>query len=283
MNFEIVGDSTPEDWVKFFGCTREEYTREITEAQARLNTQQESVGRNDIIRDYFNSIATTGDGRHTPSAVRRFYESDKFSKLLAFEIPESGILHAMHGAITGGMANMPGEPLEVSIKMAQERFGPHLKVLDHGFGNGQTALGIGQHAPGSLIVLADFYCPTRAFLFELMQKYVKGVHLVVQWITGPYQSRYDELCQYDLVNSNEVMEHVPWPETEINRIASCTRMGGYLQLGTFFNSCDGYDPQHLTENDLYQDTNRWFSVVQRAGFQLAARDPRGVEKVFERV
>jgi hypothetical protein len=78
------------------------------------------------------------------------------------------------------------------------------------------------------------------------------------------------------------MEHLADPVQEVELLAQCARPGTLLVMSTFFNSCNGADPSHLQENDIYQDTALWFSIVRNKGWLPYKSDPRGCLKVFIR-
>jgi 2-polyprenyl-3-methyl-5-hydroxy-6-metoxy-1,4-benzoquinol methylase len=282
MPFELIGDATEQDWAEHFNVSWAEYVQPIIDTRDAFERQHGSLpARCQIVTAKFNEMATNEDGSHNLIGVEKFYASDFFSRMIAFELggPTNTVTNAMGGR---GGKELLGEPIADALVDLVGLYGPNLEVLDCGFGGGQVVMRLAQLFPDASYTLVDFYSPAHQYFADMVQKYVRGTTFDFRWIYPGCQADFDDY-EYDYIISNEVLEHTFDPVGEVARFANCLRPGRFLHLSTFFNSMNGHDPQHLTENDKYQDVELWFSEVRALGFRDYKKDPRGVLKTFERV
>lgn len=271
-----VGDVREEDWVDFFGESYEKYTAPIVAGIARIKRETGTYTRNDLLRPFFNEITKKADGSRDAQGIKDFYASQTLSRLLAYELGHRDWIKNALGGLIGGWER---EPKQVAMTAALSFFDEPLRVLEHGFGNGVYLLGFFAQHPEGKYFAVDYKCKTREFVIAMLRKYLR-MDVTPIWLTTDSIERYENFGPYHLVNSCEVMEHIPEPVAEVQRIASCIVPGGLLTMSTFFNSCNGQDPQHLECNDLFQDSQMWFDHVRAAGLIPYMNDPRGILKVW---
>lgn len=295
MGIELVGDITDEDFKEFFGMSWKQYTAPIRKITNRLKRDGQRVDRPWVCRDSFNkaTLPKEQQGRDShgyfpetkrdPRSVRMFYGSDFYSRALAHDPYES--LMSLKELLEEGLKVVAGMPYEDGLIHVCKQFGEqNVSVLDYGHGLGKAIAGLMQIAPRvQAFVACDIQCKARQFLEAMFRKYVRGVNVVFEHKEYTEKWLVSNHGPYHFVNCTDVLEHCHNPEEEIRRIANVMVEGGVLNLGTFFNSCNGEDVTHLEETELYQDTDLWFSKVYGAGFELHGKDANGVEKLFRKI
>lgn len=274
----IVGDDVRAgDWFEFFGESFEEYTNPVDEGINECLQTQEHVDRNDLLRPLFNEMTLREDGTRDPQKITEFYSSDFLSRVIAHEMGKNDWISRTLASL---YVSWEREPQHVAVAMAEECFGSSLKILDHGFGLGTQLMGMYvQHLEGEFYA-TDYKISARSFALTMLRKYL-DLYAAPLWI-APENALYETYGPFHVINSAEVMEHLPDPVAEVNRLSSCLVPGGFLCMSTFFNSCDGKDPQHLECNDKFQENQIWFDAVRAAGLVPFANDPRGVLKVWQK-
>lgn len=296
MGVTFTGDISTEDFNEFFGVSWEEYTAPIQEIEDRLRSRGSRIDRPWLCRDYFNKVTLPEDQRdrdphgyypdtkRDPQAVRQFYSSDFYSRVLAYAFLRTDKkLHRMFSHAES--RPYAGEPQEDALMYACSRFGEqNIQVLDYGCGMANAVVTLTNIVPRArLFIACDIFCKARQFLGAMFAKYVHGVNVQFEYKQYWEDNLVSRCGPFHFVNCTDVLEHCHFPEEEIKRIADVMVVGGVLNLGTFFNSCQGEDVTHLEEVEVYQDTELWFGKVYDAGFELFAKDPRGAEKLFRKV
>jgi 2-polyprenyl-3-methyl-5-hydroxy-6-metoxy-1,4-benzoquinol methylase len=265
-------------WIDFTGKTWEQYVDPI---KSYYDSGQTTVDRNDFIRDAFNALAGA-EGNRDVAGIESFYTDPAgiFCKLLAWEAGSDDLLNKVRSG--GAHRLIPGGPYRRGLDLAIERFGAeNLHVFDHGCGTGDFSLGIAGICPNAKVHMYDYKVPTRQVLHRAILEDPYTANIVEpKWI-GEYEF-WKADPRYNLVITNEVLEHLIDPELELQHLCESMVPGGILYLSTFFNSCDGHDPQHLDEHAGFQDTVAWFKVVDKCGFDLLECDSNGCEKIFRK-
>lgn len=272
-NSPLVLDTQVGDWSAVLnGVPWQMYTQQPREMYEQLKATNPNADRDDLLRDHFNNMAGQ-HGNRNPDGIDAFYydEHGIHQRVVVWEMGETGVL--------GNMA--AGRFLEQqaqgqAFEEASKRFRHRLRALDHGTGPGNCLVPLALAQVRA--VGYEWDTPAIRLLKRAFAAYVPGSK--VTFVTP--REGFESQGPYNLVYSSEVMEHLLDPVGEIQRIARCMEPGGYLYLSTFFNDCHGKNPQHLTENNVFQDVDLWMSEVRRAGFDLAGHDENGVAKVFVR-
>ncbi len=151
-------------------------------------------------------------------------------------------------------------------------------ILDYGCGIGMTALGLKKMGFED-ITLADIPHRYNKFLKFISDKYNLGFKFVPveTWNEYPLDQKYD------VIICNEVLEHVWEPEVTLLHLTEHLEQLGYLYLSTFFNDMNGHDPSHLVKNNIYQDVDKWFGIVEGTGLKKAFKDENGVWKIWQKI
>ena len=281
----VERDATDQDWIQATGESHEQYSRGMRETIRIMQERTGHANRNEILREPFNQMARNADRSLNSEGVEAFYASDTYSRLLASEMP--GTPNLLTSLIRTGIHQLSStEPIAVAVQEVAGRTDGKFVLLDHGFGTGSVGLTVGALYPDSKVVMCDLWCPSRSVI-EIAVKYndaLSNIHFA--WAYPKRPSLFDLFLErgkgYDLIYSNEVLEHLVDPVYELRRFAACTLPGALLVLSTFFNSCNGFDPSHLDEHAQYQDVDKWFAIVKSTGWEPYANDPRGCLKVFKR-
>lgn len=152
------------------------------------------------------------------------------------------------------------------------------RVLDYGCGTGMIALGL-KNMKFNDITLADIPHEYNMFLKFISDKYKFGFKFV------PIEAwnEYPLYKKYDFIICNEVLEHVWEPEVTLLHMVEHLEKSGYIYLSTFFNDMNGHDPAHLVKNNVYQDVDKWFGIVEGMGLKKAFQDENGVWKIFQKI
>lgn len=295
MTIELIGDITDEDFHKSFRMTWKEYTEPIQNIVDSLEHNGQCIEHPWICREDFNRTTLPKEQqdrdpygyfpetKRDPRSVRRFYSSDFYSRVLAYNF--LGCPMPLKELFATGVQIVDNGPYEDGLMYVCSRFGEqNIRVLDYGHGMAKTILGLMAIVPRvQVFVACDIRCKVREFLEVMFKKYVHGVDF--QFEHKEYSEKWlvSNYGPFHFVNCTNVLEHCHNPEEEIKRIANVMVDGGVLHLGTFFNSCQGKDVTHLEETELYQDTTLWFSKVCDAGFELHGKGKNGVDKLFRKV
>jgi len=303
LTLNLPYDVTAEDWIHVLGVSYEEYVRPVAELHAEL-TATRGIGnfdRNDIIRDAFNEVAGACGARYQ-GGVADFYSNwgGLFSRLIAFETAKDNIIESTATQIQMLAAFKTDHSAHrTAVELALQHPKP-LRVLDHGCGKGGLGMFLAGHAaagwdilPSELntkletVKLYDFKLPSRVVCDTVLDRLLMDMEhrlgVLVSWLwadSGP--TAYMFSWKYNLVFSQEVLEHLEDPIGELQRLHTYMEPGGILYLSMFFNSCGGHDPQHLDEHEKYQDTELLFSTIDSIGFDLVGKDPNGCEKVWRK-
>lgn len=158
-----------------------------------------------------------------------------------------------------------------------DRYFTQPRILDYGCGNGMLSLGL-KHMKFDDITLADIPHWYNKFLQFISSKYSLGFKFVPieAWNEYPLDQKYD------FIICNEVLEHVWDPESTLLHLVEHLEHMGYIYLSTFFNDMNGHDPSHLVKNNVYQDVDKWFGIVEGMGLKKAFQDENGVWKIWQK-
>ncbi len=284
-------DITHDDFVKFFGMNYDAYVEPVRlEYAEAVKTLGKTPTRNDLLRHRFNALARDEHELLNPRGVREFYCSDFYSRILAYEVcPNEATMNGLLSHIAEQMTEgKRGEAIEDAMKLAEDRFGAErLHILEHGFGTCKSVMWFLANGKTPVIDAIDYVLPIRSFMAQMVHKYTYDLGWVnFRWLypdgRRPEFPLHDDTHYFSLIDSEEVIEHAVNPRGEVHRFGELARDGCILNMSTFFNSCNGDDPQHLLENEKFQDTHLWFDAVYDAGFAATGRDPRGCIKILEK-
>lgn len=278
LPYGLLGDTDAKDWKAALGVSKSIYEQEIADSYAELAKTGKPFDRDDIQRDTFNAMVPP-DKYGDPKALEAFYTSELFSKLLVYEAPENDLLQSI---IQSGIqaATQEGEPLGVALQWLRQEFGEEICAIDNGFGSGYLGLGISAQMPKAHVRMLDFPTPPRVVLAKALEKYWPGHDVKIEKVGDPTNALLLSESSVHFIISHEVLEHTADPIAELAVMRRALVKGGLLWLSTFFNSCEGKNPSHLTSHDHFQDCDLWFSEVRKAGFAHFYADPRGVPKLF---
>lgn len=288
MRYESDGrvwfDGGAEDWERILGETWDSYVDPIEKLFYHARQKKSEADRNDILRPWFNTLARPDGHSLVVSGVQKFYSDPDglYCRMMAYETGRDAYIENRK---TGGagICNQPEYQFcinEMMQRQTQTKKTPH--VLDHGAGAGNTTVGI--LARNLNITAYDYYTPHKKMLTLSIGKYGPLFDLAPEKyrFIDAAVCKVDECGKFDLVISQDVMEHLIDPLDEVKRVHSVLNDDGLLLMGTFFNSCNGNDPQHLTEHDKYQDWEMWFREVEEVGFVKCCTDGNGVNKVWRK-
>ena len=208
----------------------------------------------------------------TKENIWDYYRSDQYAAFLFWQAVQK--------------QNEPGMPqVLANILISTDRgyvsnrklFFPERRILDYGCGNGMLAFGL-KHMGFNDITLADIPHRYNKFLKFISDKYGLGFRFipVETWNEYPLDQKYD------VIICNEVLEHVWEPEITLLHLTEHLEQFGYLYLSTFFNDMNGHDPSHLVKNNVYQDVDKWFGIVEGMGLKKAFHDENGVWKIWQK-
>lgn len=271
-----------EEWIDVVGCTWEEYTQPIRDLYAQ-HEGDPTFDRDSCFRDDFNKRVGPNGARNF-EAVAEFYGDPNgiFARLVAYEQGAPDDKSPVLKAIATGHAQFEWSALAFARDEAARRFGDDgVIMLDHGAGPCSLGLSVADSYKRAKVILYDFPLPLRQVIGRMMPRYLQD-RVSFSWAptSGPF---FRPGVHFNLVTSQEVLEHCVDPFGELSRIASNMVKGGVIYLSTFFNDVEGKNPSHLSEHHGYQDTPIYLKAIEDCGFQLIGRDINGCERVFEKV
>lgn len=271
--FDLDCDISEDDWIDVLGCSFDEYVEPIK--QKYLSLPQGS-DRNDILRETFNNMAGSIENRNI-EGIKNFYSCDLYSRLSAYEMPKENVL-TLYGnsydILNSEEANCK------AIREVAEKTDGVFSFFDHGFDKGHFALSVAATYPKSSVIMYDIYSPTRQVIKNAINKYLQGYNVKIIWAN---EVDIIDCGIFDVVNSQEVLEHIYDPVNEVIKISNIIVKGGLFHMSTFFDSNNGRDPAHLDENKKFQNSELWFQEVEKCGFKRYGYDPRGHLKIFKRI
>jgi len=249
-----MNDVTENDFVEFFGFTREELLkhRNVDGLETRREAFHKYVAGDPTLNslfDYYNSLefAAVGFDGIVPNYFR------------ITETRQWGEGNYLIQTIKSYISTCPG-----------------VTILDHGCGMGQFA--VFAASLGAKVTLADL--PTRGFRF--LQYLCKKYRPEISFVSLDGTNSQDLGGPYEFIISNEVLEHTLDPPSTLKQLTKHMTNGGLIYLSTFFNDLNGLDPSHLYFNNIYQDGNLWLKKVTEVGLIPCGYDPRGVLKLFRK-
>lgn len=281
----LIGDGGPDTWESVLHMPWEDYVDPIVKILGRA-PEEHRTDRNYVLRPWFNTVARP-DGVHLlDGGVDRFYSlpDGLYCRMLAYEIGRDRVI----GRLLGLGNRILCEREEYSYLMAWatdqlQKTKRTARVLDHGCGMCHVSLAL--LGAGLAVTMYDHDIPARHVIMKALGQYGATYHGL-----RPERLRFvhaglhkvDECGEFDMIISQDVLEHLLDPEDEVRRFAAILRKGGKLLCAPFFNSCSGNDPQHLFENDKYQDDKLFHGMIENVGFIPCKSDVNGVLKVWER-
>jgi len=249
-----MSDVVEQDYLDYFGKTRDEildlYGRDIPESTVR--------------RGAFNRLVT----EVTPEKLLEYYNSWEFVSVLYARRIVSGYFEMVERELGSD------EFLSGAIRRYCQK---GVRVLDYGCG--PSKVGIYAASFGADVILADIN--TRGFRFVC---FLCGRHRPhIRWQT--LKSDCDDLGKpYDFVICREVFEHLIDPIGAMQNIADHMKIGAMAYLSWFFDDCEGHDPSHLKQNNIYGDyKGRWYPEMVKAGLIEVERNSANAPKIFKRV
>lgn len=200
-------------------------------------------------------------GEVTEKNIWNYYRSDEYAAFLFWQAVQGENEPAMPQLL----ANV------VDMYFSQPR------ILDYGCGSGMVALGLKSMGFNN-ITLADIPHRYNRFLKFVSDKYGLGFKFIPieTWNEYPLDQKYD------IVICSDVLEHVWEPGVTLLHLTEHLEQLGYLYLSSFFNDMNGNEPWHLKQNNIYQDDEKWLSLVEGTGLKREFQDENGVWKVFRK-
>lgn len=279
-------DVTEGDWQRFLsGMSWEHFVQPIVEAYAKLEAEK-GVGnfdRNDVLRPDFNLRARGAEGKLFEYGVVNFYKDWRglFARIRAYE---TGKEHCLTNAVVRAGEQLFTNPeyryIADYLDGVRLSEGRRPTVLDHGAGLCWSSMYLA--SLGFDVVMHDWPIPSFNLMAYLGSLNFHG-HFNSTSPRGTRDIGGAAAYEYDAIITMDVLEHVINPIDQLGQLAAQLRKGGRLLMGTFFDSCQGKDPQHLEEHKRYQDTSVWFGEVEALGLRLCFKDANGVEKVWEKI
>jgi len=273
-------DNEVEDWQGYLPgrATYSEYTRPILEV-----AEHTPADINVYYRDQFNEWAVNTGGSINVAGMRRFY-SDPLGMFARFRAFELGPENCFSRVIKMGKKRHAQQEYHWLYNEVYNRIGRNvpLCVLDHGCGHGRD--GIAFMRNGWHVAFVDYKLPSLEMLLDMARRNYDS-HADETHFLGLFEPSDAPAYagRYHVVVSQDVLEHCLDPIAELRALHGALHDDGLLVLGTFFNSCNGQDPQHLEEHAHYQDTSLWFAELERVGFKLAQKDANGVERIWRKI
>lgn len=275
----MVKDGGEQVWREVLRMPWEDYVDSVVKI-AKRNPAGE-YDRNYVLRPWFNTVVRP-DGREIlPRGLDNFYSNPDglYCRVMAYETGRDDIIQNLLKKSEFWLG-LPEYKCIVSHLLAVEDEAP--RVLDHGCGLCHTSLGLLKKRID--VTMYDYDIPSRRAVIKSVGLYGHNYGMYPEQLRFIHAGVHgvDEAGSFHAVISQDVLEHLPHPDIEVKKFNRMLRPGGLLLMGTFFNSCNGQDPQHLFENDKYQDTDLWFNVVAEAGFEPYLKDVNGVLKVWRK-
>ena len=298
MHWERLGDYTAEDWERFLPCSYDEYVAPVKEMLAELRKGEPLhpgyPDRDALLRPTFNDLVPPC-GERSQAAVDKYYLSDWYQRVLAFETERQGGLSVMEGKLLRAWQDHRDEPIFVGAEDIGTETGGKFKMLDHGFGSGLNTYTVMGMYPEAEYFIIDFPSPSSKLFVWAMSEFLPSYKITPIW--APFEGAFDEVspCNmeeeeikgyknpFDFVVSHEVLEHCFDPIGEAQRLSDASHTGSILFISVFFNSICGKNPSHLDEHIKFQDWVLWFFELEQMGLYPFKNDPRGVCKLFKKV
>jgi 2-polyprenyl-3-methyl-5-hydroxy-6-metoxy-1,4-benzoquinol methylase len=211
-------------------------------------------------------------GEVTRENIWQYYMSDQYAAYLFWQ----AVHEQEKPVLPQVLANVMVSTQRGYVSDRKLYFTPR-SILDYGCGIGMTALGLKKMGFED-ITLADIPHRYNKFLKFLSDKYNLGFRFVPVEIWNEYPLER----KYDVIICNEVLEHVWEPEVTLLHLTEHLEQLGYLYLSTFFNDMNGHDPSHLVKNNVYQDVDKWFGIVEGMGLKKAFQDENGVWNIWQK-
>lgn len=211
-------------------------------------------------------------GEVTRENIWQYYSSDQYAAFLFWQ--------AVQGQETPVMPQVLANVLKSTLPgyvSDRKLYTPPRSILDYGCGTGMTALGL-KNMGYDDITLADIPHRYNKFLKFISDKYGLGFKFVPVeiWNEFPLDQKYN------VIICNEVLEHVWEPEVTLLHLVEHLEQLGYIYLSTLFNDMNGHDPSYLVKNNIYQDVDKWFAIVEGMGLKKAFQDENGVWKIWQK-
>lgn len=270
-------DVTPRNWFGFFGCEYDLYIAPITQRKVDLINAGQRAERCDILRDFFLQICGRDD-EITEDKLTEFYSSEFFAQMLAYEASEYDTLSKL--LRHNDALNSDESQWAAARDVFQRANGNRVNVLDHGAGDLHYAITLASVYQTAYVDAYDVPNRFRTFILAMLRKYAPELSSRV-FRVYPSSTALLPYEKYNLINSCEVMEHLLDPLKELDFLTRVAANNCIMHMSTFFNSCDGQDPQHLERHNKYQDSELWFDELRKRGWIDYATDPRGCLKVFQ--
>ena len=253
MNFK--NDVKMEDFVEFFGKTREE----LLKPREKINDEEwkrkvfknaDSLSREEIYGLYRDTDYFLMDSREVGAS----YFTQIFSEPLVHLV------------------------FQFPLKMYPEK---DCKILEWGCGTGRVGLKLS--LLGYDVTLADIPHPHFRFMQFLCQKYLIPLGFKISFIFIPVQ----ELVLtdiYDYIICREVLEHVADVEPVLDHLVAHLRYRGWIFLSYFFDDMKGHDPSHLHRNTLkYNNPETFLGILIRRKLIPIVRNEGGTEKIYQKL
>lgn len=250
-------DVTLADFVEFFGKTKEEILSEI------------KIDDNEIRRQVYNQVNPKCE-----SDARKMYIIPSYATMYLRAVVDNYFSIIENESRKN--VSLPGYGAEMIYRTALDHLNKEVSILDYGCGSAIYSLNL-YFMGFKNITVADIPHSYFKFLEFLCKKYGIGIKFI------PIEKEYADLKDdYGYIICSEVLEHVWTPGMVILHLSKHLKPGGYMYLSTFFNDMNGHDPLHLKHNNIYQDVERWFRIVESTGLNRAFNDKNGVLKIFQK-
>ncbi len=289
----LDGDTNAILWEEVLGEPWEDYVKPVKDKMAELlaTNGEGNFDKNDILRDDFNRRAGP-EGNRSVEGINAFYGDPQgvYARWVALGMGTDNVLENTYNSGVALLKNERGRNL--AWGMVQNRFEdrPTRFLLDHGCGQMQISMAMLINDRDSFMVCYDHGIPARKLLAKAIDKYLPySVNSRFLFCPVGEDDPFDlsdadqRARKYHYVYTADVLEHLVDPLGEIKKIHDAMVSNGVMYMGTFFDSCQGHDPQHLDEHKAYQDCEHWFTLVEEVGFNRAIADQPSAWKTFTKV
>jgi len=252
---KLENDVKMEDFVEFFGKTREE-----------LLKPREQISDDEWKRKVFRNADSL-----SREALHSLYKDTDYYLMDSREVGGSYFSHIFSEPLVHLVFQFP-------LKMYPQK---NCKILEWGCGTGRIGLKLA--LLGYDVTLADIPHPHFHFIKLLCEKYLIPQGFKINFIP----ITVNELVltdMYDYIICREVLEHVADVEPVLDHLVSHLRYKNWMFLSYFFDDMQGHDPSHLHRNTLkYNNPEKFLGILVRRKLIPMVRNEAGTEKVFQKL
>ena len=246
--------SISEDFVEFFGKTREEMIAE------------HEINYPEMRRKLYYKVKPSNDAEARAMYMDPWYSihylknlGDDFFERMKEEV-DSGYYLVNGNLVADGCAQNKAKGAS---------------VLDYGTGHAQY--GLWTYYLGYQLTLCDIPHNYFRFLEFLCNKRNMGIKFV------PILGETADLPEsYDYIICSEMLEHCWEPMKVLTYLVSKMKKYGLIYISDFYDDCQGADPSHLKHNNTFQDIDFKWKQYMSTGIEPFVSDHNGITKVWRK-